>query len=260
MTGPRLGGRGVLVTRAAAQSADLVAAIEREGGRAYVHPVLAIAPPDDSTHLDAAAAAVDEYDWVLLTSQNAADAFLSRLALGAAPRALACVGASTARTCEKRGFRVDLVPETFNADALLEALTARLGDAIARSVFLMPRAEEGRETLPQGLRERGARVDVVIAYRTVPADAEKATLLRELDAKEINVLSFASPSAVTFFHRLLEGEPLLARVLRLPTVCIGAVTAARAEDLGFSTVVTAVASRLEAFLGAIAACEIDDAP
>lgn len=255
MTAPRLRGRGVLVTRAEAQAADLVEAIEREGGRAYAHPVLAIVPPTDPAPLDAAAAAVEDYDWVLLTSQNAAEAFLSRLTLGTAPRALACVGASTARACQERGFKVDLVPTTFNADALLEALAGRLGDAMGHSVFLMPRAEEGRETLPQGLRERGARVDVVTAYRTVPAETEKAALLKALAAAEIDVLTFASPSAVTFFHRLLGGEPLLEEARRLPAVCIGAVTAARAEALGFSTVLTAAASSLEAVIDAIVACD-----
>ena len=253
MTGGRLSGCGVLVTRAADQSHELVQAIEREGGNALVHPVLAIAPPADPSALDAAAAAVAGYDWVLLTSQNAAEAFLSRLAPGQRPRALACVGGATARACEKQGFGVDLVPGVYNADALLTALVERVGGAVGALRCLMPRAEEGREVLPEGLRALGAQVDVVTAYRTVPATAEKSPLVGLLEKDAIHALTFASPSAVTFFCRLLEGEPLLARALVIPAVCIGEVTATRASSSGFSSVVTAAASRVDDVVEAVIA-------
>src|SRR5207248_2326349 len=116
---------------------------------------IAIAPPEDEEPLRQAAREVASYDWVLFTSVNAARALLDRLPPDARPRAVACVGEATAHTVEAYGMAVDLVPPEFNAKGLLHALTARLGDDLTHHRFLMPRAAEGRETLPDGLRARG---------------------------------------------------------------------------------------------------------
>lgn len=252
MSEGRLRGAGILLTRTAAQAQELATAIEAQGGRPLIHPVLAIVSPVDPSALDAAAAEACAYDAVLLTSVNAAEALLSRLPAGVSPRALACVGESTARACEARGHRVDLVPQTFSAEALLEALVCRYGDALARMRFLMPRAEEGRETLPGGLRARGAQVEVVTAYRTIPARAEAASIQRRLTDGEIQVIVFASPSAATFLHALLDDERARSVARVLPIVCIGEVSAARAVSLGFERIRTAEAARTVEVVEAIA--------
>ena len=65
----------------------------------------------------------------------------------------------------------DLVPESFVAEALVEALAAVEVDG--RPV-LVARAAEARDVLPEALAERGAEVDVVALYETVrePPDPE----------------------------------------------------------------------------------------
>ncbi|NDD27213.1 MAG: uroporphyrinogen-III synthase [Proteobacteria bacterium] len=248
----RLDGAGVIITRAAAQAVELATAIEAAGGCPIVIPVLTIAPPADEAPLRAAVQNLERYDWVVLTSVNAAEAFVARLAPGQRPRAVACVGESTARACRERGMAVDLVPVDFHAEALLDALTERLADALSTQRFLMPRAEEGRETLPEGLRDRGAEVDVVAAYRTLPDPGACEPLRRVLEAGQARVLTFASPSAVTFFLRLLqEGAAVRHQALRLPVVCIGSVTASRACAEGFMTVTVAASSQVSALVEAV---------
>lgn len=222
----------MLITRPRAQSTTLVEAVERHGGRAIVHPAIAIAPPEDAAPLRTALQHLDRYDWLLLTSANAAQALVA--GAQSKPRSVACVGASTARVCEMGGIPVDLVPPDFNAEALLAALTARLGDTLPRTRFLFLAAAEGRDTLPEGLRQRAAQVDVVVAYRTIPALDEADALLADLRAAAVDLLTFASPSAVEAFD-LMSG----AGWRHLPAVCIGQVTARRATALGYAAAVPA---------------------
>jgi uroporphyrinogen-III synthase len=218
----------VLVTRSAAQAVALAHEIERRGGRARVHPVIAIVPPEDERPLREAIARLADYDWVLLSSTNAVDALVSRLG-SLRPRAIACVGAATAERCRASGLAVDLVPPRFNAAAMVEALVERLGEDLAGLACLMPRAAEGRDTLPDGLRARGARVDVVEAYRTVAAVERAEELRQAVGRRDIAVVTFASPSAVDCFEEIVGSEGR-----RLPAVCIGPVTAERARAKGFA--------------------------
>lgn len=237
-----LRGLGVLVTRPADQATDLVARIEASGGRAIVHPVIAILPPYDEDALDDAAYHLESYDWVIFTSVNAVEALLQRVPGVSRPRSVACVGTATARAIEARGLNVDLIPSEFSSEALMSALIEHLGPRLKSCRFLLPRAAEGRETLPHGLRARGAHVDVVTAYRTVPCTQDRETLVAAFSAGHINVLTFASPSAVESFDRLLASDRTALRVEQLPAICIGPTTAARARALGYSAILAARAN------------------
>ena len=98
-------------------------------------------------------------------------------------------------------MRADLVPEKFQAEYILEAL-APLG--MAGKKILIPRAEQAREILPEGLRGMGARVVVAAAYQTLPDDSEKIPLLEKLKAEDRPL-----PDLYQFLHR-----PQLFRPLR----------------------------------------------
>src|SRR5215471_12538811 len=72
-------GRRIVVTRSREQAADLVDMLEERGADAIQTPTIRIAPPDDLDGLDRACADAGSFDWIVLTSSNAVDAFFGRL-------------------------------------------------------------------------------------------------------------------------------------------------------------------------------------
>jgi uroporphyrinogen III methyltransferase/synthase len=104
---------------------------------------------------------------------------------------VAAIGPGTARALEEHGIAADVVPARAVAEGLVEALA---GEAVARALVL--RAREGRDVLPDALRARGASVDVVALYETVPEPLDDATAAA---AGTADYLTFTSASTVRFF-------------------------------------------------------------
>ncbi|MEO6318755.1 MAG: uroporphyrinogen-III C-methyltransferase, partial [Acidimicrobiales bacterium] len=188
--GRPLFGRKVVVTRTRRQASQLSVALHRLGAEVVEVPVIEIADAaDGGTALAEAAGRLDTYDWVVLTSPNGAQRLLDAVpdarAFGRAR--VAAIGPGTAAALAGARILADLVPETFVAEALLDALP----DGPGR--ILLARAEVARDVLPDGLRARGWDVDVIDAYRTVPAsitDAQRAAVA------EADVITFTSSSTV----------------------------------------------------------------
>jgi uroporphyrinogen III methyltransferase/synthase len=236
----RLAGRRVLVTRASGQSTALVAMLTAAGATVSEVPAIEIAPPADPEALDAALRGLERYAWVAFTSANAVRAVRQRLeALGLGgsivargPR-LAVVGSTTSDAVHD-AFPADQVaiqPEAaFSAQGLLAALA---GDVAGRRV-LLPVSDRARPDLARGLRELGAEVDVVTAYRTLQPRGLAELVAAALDSG-FDVLTFASPSAVEGFAAVARD-----RVRDVPAAVIGPVTEAAARAAGFA--VRAVAS------------------
>ena len=99
--------------------------------------------------------------------------------------------------------------------------------------MLLPRAAEGRDELARELRRAGLRVDVVAAYRTVPADErELAPLLAQLEAGSLDVLTFFAPSQVEAVARCLgDRAPAVLGQARV-IAAIGPTTAAALATRG----------------------------
>ena len=76
-----LAGKRIVVTRAAAQAIDLLKALQYAGAIPILLPVIQILPPEDFTPLDSALGRLNEFDWVLFTSQNAVRIVHERLEL-----------------------------------------------------------------------------------------------------------------------------------------------------------------------------------
>jgi uroporphyrinogen III methyltransferase/synthase len=224
---PLFGAR-VLVTRAADQAGDLLAALRAAGAEARAVPMLRIEPAGDPAAAAHALAAFDEYDAVLFASANAVRELARRAAALGVPLAerrprIVCVGPATARAAWEAGLRVDSVPEErFDADGLFAALGRIL--PVAGGRFLLPRAAGGRERLADLLTAAGAHAEPLVLYRSLPPDLDPAPLRQALAAGEFDTLTFASPSAVRHFAALLDAESLAAAA-RCTVAAIGPVTA-----------------------------------
>jgi len=238
-------GRRIAVTRAQGQAGELEAKLVAAGADAVVVPTIAIEDPaDGGAALRGALARVGTYDWLVVTSPNGARRVCSQLRDGRdlAGVLLAAVGPGTAATLADHHLQVDLVPERYVAESLLEAFPDPPADRTGR--VLLARAEVGRDVLPEGLRERGWEVDVVPAYRTVPAGLADRDLTRLRSAE---LVTFASASAVTSFVAAAgtEGVP--------PAAVIGPITAQAARDAGLEVAVEAEEHTLGGLLAALCA-------
>ncbi len=243
-----LQGRTVLVTRPADQARALCGALGALGARVEAVPVIRLLPPEDVRPLLQAAAGVDAYDWVVFTSRNGVHRFgqaLADIRRGLPPRVrVACIGPATARAAADLGWAVHLQPAQFVAESLVEAFRA-VGLQGAR--VLVVRAQEARDVLPQGLRDLGARVEVVAAYRTEPAYNE-AERLQAVLQQGVDLATFASPSAVYAAVRMCGGPAPLRRV---PAVCIGPVTASAARRAGLRVAAVADTYTQEGLVDAV---------
>jgi uroporphyrinogen-III synthase len=101
---------------------------------------------------------------------------------------------------------------------------------------LVPRAEGGRDEAIAMLRDAGAVVDAIVAYRTVPAAADDPALARGLEVLrgEAAVCAVFAPSQVAALDALVE-----IRRISAPFAAIGETTAAALRAAGAAVVVVA---------------------
>jgi uroporphyrinogen III methyltransferase/synthase len=242
-------GRKVVVTRTRQQASQLSAALRQAGAEPIEVPVIEVADPSDGgAALAAAAGRLADHDWVVLTSPNGARRLLDAVAAaGGDARAfgaagVAAIGPGTAAALAERGLRADLVPDRYVAEALLDALPP---PPAGGGRILIARAEVARDVLPQGLESRGWQVEVVPAYRTVPAavsDRQRATVA------SADVVTFTSSSTVERYLDAL-GDATVPPVV----ACIGPITAATARERGLTVDVEAEVHTIDGLVAALVA-------
>ncbi len=243
-------GRRVVVTRTREQASQLAIALRAAGAEPVEVPVIEVVEPlDGGAALRAAAARLDAYDWVVLTSPNGARRLLDAVAVGGGDARrfgrtkIAAIGPGTAAARAAGGRRAGLVPERVVAESLLDALPSGPGRV------LLARAEVARDVLPDGLRAGGWEVDVVDAYRTVAAPRTEATAAALADA---DVVTFTSSSTVERFLDAFGVEAVPAVV-----ACIGPITAATARDRGLVVDVEAAVHSVDGLVDALVAWAVE---
>lgn len=209
-------------------------------------PVIGIAPPSDEEPLRRAARDCDSYDWIVFSSANAVEAFASQLAHS--PRArIATVGAATREAAEARSLTVAVTPDRYIAEALVQALDV---EDLRGKRILIPSAAVTRDVIAPALRERGASVDVVEAYRNVvPTEAatQAAVVFREPFPDWV---TFASSSAVTNLVALLGLSPLQ----RVKIASIGPATSATIRQHGLMPTAEASEHSVMGLVKAVSSC------
>jgi uroporphyrinogen III methyltransferase/synthase len=239
-----LQGRRIAITRAQEQSAGLVARLRELGATPIECPAITIVPLHDPALLDAAISRLETYDWVIFTSVNGVRAFMERMtSLGRdasllCQRKLGAIGPATGSALERLGCTVAFMPGAYVAEAIIE----QIGDVKGQRV-LLPRAEIARDALATGLRDLGAEVDEVPAYRTVPGE-NISVLIELLRQRAVDAITFTSSSTVRYTRDGMlaaglseaEAQELMSRA---SIVCIGPITAGTARELGLSVTATA---------------------
>jgi uroporphyrinogen III methyltransferase/synthase len=253
-------GKRVLVTRPRDQAAEMVDRLSMMGAEAIEAPMIRIAPPDDLGPLRRAVDNVNGFDWIVFSSANSVEVFMSTLLDGTRdlrwlkkPR-ICSVGTGTAERLARYGIKADLIPDEFRGEALVAGM-ADTG-SLAGCHVLVPRADIGRDVIAEGLRDAGALVTDVVAYRTVLEDAQRddgPDVYRMLLDDAIDVVTFTSPSAVRNFASIYGKEQTIDLLSRTVVAAIGPVTSEAANQLGITVTVQPAVSTIAALVDAVAA-------
>ena len=241
----------VLITRPRDQAVPFAEALQAIGAEPVCMPTITIQPVADTTDLDQALKKLERYDWLILTSVNAAEVILGRMtALGVETPPpnlrLAAIGPKTAARLEQEGFQADFVPDEYIAEAIVPGL----GDMNGHRV-LLPMADISHDTLPNAIQAAHGIPHVICAYQTVPAksDPQGIAALRA----GVDVVTFTSGSTARNFVTLVQkigldpfqlpGQPKIA--------CIGPKTARAAREAGFQVEILAEEYTIEGLVAAI---------
>ncbi len=231
----------ILITRAPHQASPLTDALRAAGLEPILIPTIQIVPPTTFAQLDAAIANLDHFHWLIFTSANAVEALAERVAnivilseakdmLLRSGTKIAAIGPATARALEAVGLTPDLIPPQAVAESLAATLLSQAKPGIR---FLLIRAEQARDHLPETLRGTGAEVTIAPAYRTVipTASAQRIRELFHSPATYPDAIAFTSSSTVTNLMALLK-----AADLSLPPgvrrISIGPITSQTLRDFG----------------------------
>jgi uroporphyrinogen III methyltransferase/synthase len=235
-------GKTVVVTRARAQASDLVDKLSNLGAECFECPTIKVVPPDDWSHLDAAINNLETYDWLIFTSVNGVSFFFERLyEKGLDVRALkdvrtAAIGPATAKRLGEFGLKSDIVPETYQAESVVEAFEK---EPMEHKHVLLPRAKEARPILPVELVRLGAVVNETTVYQTEQASDNVEMLIKRLEEGSIDIVTFTSSSTVKNFKALLPEDRFESLIEKVTVASIGPITTDTAKELGFKVDITA---------------------
>jgi len=261
-------GQTVLVTRTRQHASRLTAELADLGADVLEAPTIELAPPPDLAALRDAVAAIDNHDWLILTSATGVDALANELdRAGRDARALAhvkvaAVGSATADALRQRlAITADLLPPDANGDALADAL---FDAGVTRGTrCLLLRADIARPALPDRLAAAGADVTQAVAYQTRPVDALPDDVADALEQGRVDWATFTSGSTARNLADLLDrrfGDDATRVMQAVKIASIGPVTSDAVRACGWSVAVESDEPSVPALAAAVARANADRPP
>ena len=267
-----LAGLRIVVGRARHQASALSSGLRELGATVLEIPFIEIRKPRSHKALDSALKNLGDYDWLILTSVNGVDAVWDRLhKLRLTNKQLnhlkvAAIGPATKQAIEKHGITVNIVPEEYIAESVVESLRHQ----VAGKRVLLARARVARDIIPRELRKVGAKVDVVEAYETVIPKSSR-TRLRAMLKEAMHrphVITFTSSSTVRNFVALVgknarsgRPRPKEARLLDgFRFASIGPITSSTLRELGLPVDIEAKQYTIPGLIKALAGMQPGQRP
>jgi uroporphyrinogen-III synthase len=256
-----LSGLRILVGRARHQASALSSGLRELGAQIIEIPFIEIRKPRSYKRLDSALRNLREYDWLILTSVNGVEALwerLHRLRLNKKHLKhlkLAAIGPATRAAIEKHGIKVNVVPEEYVAESVVQSLR----DQVAGKRVLLARAKVARDVIPRELRKLGAKVDVVEAYETVIPKSSRTRLRAILKdpKRRPDVITFTSSSTVRNFVALLgnvwRGRSRPGKPDDIRFASIGPITSSTLREFNLPVDIEATQYTIPGLIKAIAA-------
>ncbi|MFM5882365.1 uroporphyrinogen-III synthase [Methanobrevibacter gottschalkii] len=217
----------VAITRPEDRAKKACEIVEKLGGEPFLASTLDLEPVNSKSLKDLIKRK-DELDWIIFTSPTtivSLNKFYPDF-LGSLNCKLAVIGNKTGKLAEENGLKVDLIPEDFTAEGLIEEFKER---KITNQIIGIPRTLSARPILPKELEEMGNTVILAEAYKSLFPMDKKAIkeLISKIENKEIDAITFTSPLTVENFFKITENKEKIAELLsdKILTVCIGPITA-----------------------------------
>lgn len=226
----------IAITRPKDRAQKACEIVEELGGEVFLAPTLDLQPVNSQSLKDLVSQK-DELDWLIFTSPTTIVSlnkfhpdFLKDLKCK-----LAVIGNKTGKLAEKYGLTVDLMPEEFTAEGLIEEFKKH---NISGKTIGIPRTASARPVLPEQLEKLGNKVILAEAYKSLFPMDEKSVkeLISKIENKEIDAITFTSPLTVENFFEIVDDEEKIAKLLsdNLLTVCIGPITAKVLDRYGIT--------------------------
>ncbi len=198
-------GKKIVVTRTREQAGDLSKRLQNLGADVIELPTIRIELPEDKEGFVEGITHAHEYDWLVFTSPNGVEKFFEAFfatyddarSLGN-PR-IAAIGAGTAAKIREYRFGVDLIPERFVAEGLIDEFK-KLN--VENQTILWIKAAESRDVIYDGLMKLGAIVDECVAYRTVPETDDFTGAQAQFIEEGADMVTFTSSSTAEHFFAL----------------------------------------------------------
>jgi uroporphyrinogen-III synthase len=232
-----LAGRRILVTRAVQQAGKLSDGLKALGAEPVEVPVLEIRPPDSYEALDKAIAKLEPpqaFDWLILTSVNTVQTVAARCLLLHVDVSeikllkVAAVGSATAEAARKAGFRVTVVPDSYNSEGVVAAVES----SVSGKRVLLARAKVARDVVPDALTAAGALMTVVDAYQTALPDGAREALVEALRVG-VDAATLTSSSTVRNLAEVAREAGIAFPFAGVKAVSIGPVTSATLREHGW---------------------------
>jgi uroporphyrinogen-III synthase len=245
-----LEGKRILITRALAQASELARQLEALGAMVISIPSIELAPPESYVILDNALRRLDTFDLLVFTSVNAVGVFSQRRVAGLLPKRIAVIGPATAKAVENVGLTVDLIPQRFIAESLVEAMVPQVQKG---SRVLLVRAEEARDILPEALIAAGAYLTIAPAYRNQLPSASIPAIREAFSspARYPEAVMLTSASTVRNLFDLIDAAGV-ALPEGIAFASIGPVTSNALREQGLEPDVEASEATLSALVHAVA--------
>jgi len=249
-----LWGKKVVVTRASAQASTLLGRIIDYGGEAIEFPSIRIEKEIDLSPLYDAFKAINKYHWLIFTSVNAVDIFFEELMKAEMDIRdlkginICAIGPATKDRLECSGLKVDVVPDEYRAEGILEELSHIINPG---EWVLLPRAKGAREILPQTIRNWGAYVNEVYLYEAKTATSVSEDTLEEIKKGNFDYITFTSSSTVSNFVKIIGKGNVKNLDKKVKVACIGPITADKAREYGFKVDIMAKKYTIDGLLEVI---------
>ena len=165
-----LGGARVVVTRPKKLASRLGDRLRELGAEVIELPAIETVEIEDNMLLEQALSRIEEYNWLVFTSQAGVEVFFNRLIKSAIDirklcgLKIAAIGSATKKALLERGLFTDCMPKTFDSVHLGKVLTEYVKPG---EKLLIPRARIGSVELTQILGEHGISYDDIPVYDTV---------------------------------------------------------------------------------------------
>ena len=248
-------GRRIVVTRTREQAGGLSRQLSERGAEVLEIPTIRIVPPRSEEALTEALSGLNAYDWLVFTSPNGVTSFFDyffrkfRDLRDIGGVRIAAVGPATAAKLRDLHLQVDLMPEEYVATKISDALSRY--QSIQNLRLLLLQAEVANAELPRLLEDKGAIVDSIACYQTVPETEDLTGAAAKLLEEGTDWITFTSSSTVANFHARFDLPGLLKKFPQIKTASIGPETSKALAALGLKPTVEAGAHTIDGLTQAL---------